>query len=270
MNEPQQKARATYNAAADMFDHPANAYWERYSIKTVERLELSLGAQVLDVACGTGASALPAASIAGSTGHVVGIDLAENMLAHARAKAVMRGLHNVEFHHCDMTELVYPDNTFDAVICVFGIVFVPDMEAQIRNLWQMVKPGGKLAITSWGLDLFEPMSTYFQVAIAQERPDLVPSHRPWHRLVMPSALEALLLDGGAENITVVSEKGEQELYDPDAWWQMVLGSGLRGTVEAMGPQLADQVRRQNQEIIIEKGIDAVTTNVIYGVAQKSF
>ncbi|MBV7333333.1 class I SAM-dependent methyltransferase [Chloroflexi bacterium TSY] len=269
MNEAQQKARATYNAAADTFDHPANAYWERYGTKTVERLDLSPGAHVLDVACGTGASALPAAAIVGPSGHVIGVDLSEKMLVHGRKKAVMRGLRNVDFHHSDMAELDDAKATFDAVVCVFGIFFVPDMEAQIRKLWRMLKPGGKLAITTWGPDLFEPMSSHFKAAIARERPDLIPTYRPWQRLTVPSGVEALLLDGGAENVATASEEGEQELYDLEAWWNIVLGSGLRATVEAMKPQLAAQVRHQNQATIIEEGIGAVTTNVIYGVAQKA-
>ena len=78
--EAQRKARVTYNAAADCFDDPANGYWEYFGRRTVERLELKPGSRVLDVACGTGASALPAADIVGPNGQVIGVDLAEKML----------------------------------------------------------------------------------------------------------------------------------------------------------------------------------------------
>ena len=143
------------------------------------------------------------------------------------------------------------------------------MEAQISKLWRMVKPGGKLAITTWGPDLFEPMSSHFKAAITQERPELVSAYRPWQRLTVQSGVEDLLIDGGTENVTAVVEDGAQKIYDADAWWKIVLGSGLRATVEAVGPQLAAQVRYQNQATIVAEGIQAVATNVIYGVAQKA-
>ena len=114
MEEAKRKAQATYNAAAVCFDDPANAYWDRYGRRTVERLQLPPGSSVLDVACGTGASALPAAEIVGPTGRVVGIDLAENLLDLARTKAVACGLQNIDFRQDDMTQLHYDNDSFDA------------------------------------------------------------------------------------------------------------------------------------------------------------
>lgn len=60
------------------------------------------------------------------------MDLAESLLALSRTKANNRGLGNVEFHAGDMLDLGLRAHDFDAVICVFGIFFVPDMEAAIR------------------------------------------------------------------------------------------------------------------------------------------
>src|SRR5262249_3395127 len=144
------KAARTYNSAADHFDDPPLAFWERYGRRTVERLDPPAGATVLDVGCGTGASALPAAELVGPDGTVLGVDLAEKLLAQARAKAVQRRLQYVEFRLADMTALGFPDQHFDAVVSVFSVFFVPEMEALVRELWRMVKPGGKLAITTWG------------------------------------------------------------------------------------------------------------------------
>jgi ubiquinone/menaquinone biosynthesis C-methylase UbiE len=123
------KAQKTFDAAADLFDGRPLGFWARYGERTVARLKLKPGATVLEVACGTGASALPAAAAVGPTGRVIGVDLAENLLTLAREKAKRRGLENVEFRHADMTALGYPDSAFDAVVCVFGIFFVKDMES---------------------------------------------------------------------------------------------------------------------------------------------
>src|SRR5262252_2083389 len=111
----------TYNAASDHFDDPANSFWQRFGRRTVERLQLSRGSRVLDVCCGSGASAIPAAEAVGANGFVLGVDLAENLIQLARSKAIHRGLTNIEFRQGDMLNLDLPDFHFEAVICVFGI-----------------------------------------------------------------------------------------------------------------------------------------------------
>ena len=155
-DDAKRKAASTYNAASDFYDHPANTFWDRYGRRTVERLRLSPGEHVLDVCCGSGASAIPAAEIVRPTGSVVGVDLADNLLALARSKARERGMSNIEFRVGDMTQLPFDDGAFDVVVCVFGIFFAPDMDAALRELKRVLRTGGKLAITTWGRRFFEP------------------------------------------------------------------------------------------------------------------
>jgi hypothetical protein len=92
------------------------------------------------------------------------------------------GLSNVEFRCADMTSLGYPDGRFDAVVSVFSIFFVPDMERLVRELWRMVRPGGKLAVTTWGPRIFEPAYSRWLAAIKRERPDLYSAFNPWDRI----------------------------------------------------------------------------------------
>jgi len=260
-----QKAAATYNAAADNYDA---GFWDCYGRRTVERLDLSPGARVLDVASGTGASALPAAEAAGPDGHVIAVDLAENMLERARAKAAARGLRNIEFRVGDMTDLGYPDGSFDAVVCVFGVFFVPDMKALVAELWRMVKPCGKLAITTWGPRIFEPMYGRWNEAVRAERQDLYAAFNPWDRIVEPFAVTGLFEDAGVLEVDVAAESGKQALATPEDWWTIVLGSGLRWTVEQLGPEAAERVKRDNLDWARRDGVDSVETNVVYAVATK--
>ncbi len=81
------RARSTYDAAADRYDDAALGFWSRSGERTIERLGLTPGMTVLDLACGSGASTLPAARRVGPTGHVIGIDLSERMLEMGRDKA---------------------------------------------------------------------------------------------------------------------------------------------------------------------------------------
>src|SRR5260370_20424218 len=111
------RATATYNAAADSYDDPANSFWERFGHRTIERLHLQPGARVLDVCCGSGASAIAAAQKVGSEGFVLGIDLAEKLLERARSQATNHGLLNVEFKVGGMLDLHLPRLEVDAVVC---------------------------------------------------------------------------------------------------------------------------------------------------------
>ena len=262
------KAATTYNAASDYFDDPACEFWSIYGRKTVELLHLNSGARVLDVACGTGASAIPAAEIVGDRGYVIGVDLADNLMALAQKKAHNKSLSNITFQWGDMTNLEFEENSFDAVVCVFGIFFVQEMEEQIRKLWRFVRPRGKLAITTWGPNIFAPIYSMWNEVLKQHRPDLFSAFHPWERITTPEAVKRLLVDGGATNVEVKAESGFQKLENPEDWWKIAMGSGLRWSIEQMKPDEAQHIRKSNLEWIREHNIDAVETSVIYAVAQK--
>ena len=262
------KAAATYNAAADHFDDEPLGFWARIGRRTVERLDLSPGATVLDVGCGAGASALPAAERVGPRGRVIGIDLAERLLAIARQKAEHHGLANVEFRVGDMERLGYPDGHFDAVVSVFSIFFVPDMVRQVRELWRMVRPGGRLAITSWGPRMMEPGTTHWWNAVRVVRPDLVSMVSPWGRITEPESVDGLLLEAGIAKAEISAEPSRQRLRSAEDWWTVVLGSGFRWTVEQLGHAMAEQVRAANLAQIRANGIDSIETNAIFAVARK--
>jgi SAM-dependent methyltransferase len=263
------RAATTYNAASDHFDDEPLGFWERHGERTVARLALRPGADVLDVGCGTGASALPAARRVGPAGKVVGIDLAERLLEIARRKAANRNLDNVEFRFGDMEHLGYPDQHFDAVICVFAIFFVPDMAKQLRELWRMVRPGGQLAITTWGPRVMEPGASIFWSAVKELRPDLYLGFNPWDRITEPAPLRALLVEAGIANADIAAEDGRQDLRSPEDWWTIVVGSGFRSIVDQMGPEMAGRLRDANLAEIRSQGITSVETNVIYAAARKT-
>jgi ubiquinone/menaquinone biosynthesis C-methylase UbiE len=262
------KAATTYNAAADHFDDEPLGFWARTGLRTIERLQLPPGAKVLDVGCGTGASAIPAAKMAGPRGRVIAVDLADRLLEVARRKAGRHGHTNIEFRTGDMECLGYPDDHFDAVVSVFSIFFVSDMARQVRELWRMVRPGGQLAITTWGPRVLEPASSFWWNAVRTERPDLVPAASPWDRITHPDAVRDLLREAGIANATVVAEDGFQPLRSPDDWWLIVLGSGFRWTVEQLGPEVAERVRAANIAAIRDGNVSAVETNTIFAVARK--
>jgi ubiquinone/menaquinone biosynthesis C-methylase UbiE len=262
------KAETVFNAASDYFDAPALSFWNRFGQQTIHRISLHPGDRVLDVCCGTGASAIPAAVLVGSEGRVLGIDIAESLLELARNKSRQQGLENIEFRYGDFENLDFPSESFDAIVCVFGIFFVPDMLAAVQELWRMLSPGGKLAITSWGKKVFEPANQIFWSAIEAERPDLYKKFTPWDRISDPDGLKALLSDGGATQVEVFAEAVTHELAAPEDWWTMVLGAGLRGTIDQLDSAARERVRQANLQFLRTNEVHALEVNVLYAVAHK--
>ena len=266
LEDAKKRAATTYNAASDFYDHPANTFWSRYGQRSVERLRLSPGQRVLDVCCGSGASAIPAAEAVGSTGSVVGVDLAENLLALARSKAKERGLANIEFRRDDMTQLPFDEESFDVVVCVFGIFFGPDMEAALRELKRVLRTGGKLAITTWGPRFFEPATTAFWESVRSVRPDLYKGFNPWDRISDVDAVRSLLTAAGLDNIEAVAESDSQPVNSPEDWWAMIMGSGYRGTIEQLDPADQERVRLENLDFIRRTSVRSLESNVVYATA----
>jgi ubiquinone/menaquinone biosynthesis C-methylase UbiE len=265
------KAQMAYNAAADHFDDEPLAFWARLGARTVERMALPFGATVLDVGCGTGASAIPAAKAVGPTGLVIGVDLADQLLDRARKKAQQQGLSNVEFRQGDMENLGYPDGRFDAVISVFSVFFVPDMTKQVGELWRMVKPGGQLAITTWGPQAFEPAATAFWAAVKEHAPPALHfgGFNPWDRVTTVEAVRDLLIGAGVADPEVEAEASQQPLRTVDDWWTIVIGSGFVWTIDQMGAEKAERVRESNLNSLRTQAATFVETNVIYAVARKT-
>ncbi len=266
---PQAELEKTYNAAADHYDQPAVSFWDRFGRRTVDRLPLFTGMTVLDVCCGMGASAIPAAERVGPTGQVIAVDIAEKLLNKGSRRATEQGLTNIEFRQADLENLPFPDRAFDAVLCVFGIFFVSDLRGAIRKLWQLVRPSGLLAITIWGRGPFEPADGIFWEAVRREDPELFRSINPWSKIFEPDPLCALLLECGVSDPEAVAEQGWHPLRAPEDWWTIVLGSGYRSTVEALLPANRERVRSAAIAGVRQAEIRQIRTDVVYGTARRA-
>jgi len=109
------------------------------------RCGVKAGMRVLDVGCGTGNSAIPAARAGAS---VTGLDLAPNLLAQARARAGREGL-KIRFDEGDMEDLPYGEAAFDLVLSMFGAMFGPRPDRVVAELVRVCRPGGRIALASW-------------------------------------------------------------------------------------------------------------------------
>jgi ubiquinone/menaquinone biosynthesis C-methylase UbiE len=241
---PKPLIAAAFGAAAELYDAPPLRFFERFGERTVARAALGPGEIVLDVCCGTGSSALSAARAVTPDGRVIGVDLTEPMLALARAKAAARGVTNVEFRHADFDQVYFRPESFDAVLCVFGLFFSPDMPATLRKMWRFLRPGGRLAVTTWGPDAFEPASALFLEALRRERSDLADAQSPRMQLSAPGAVERVFAAAGIANVETQAEDGEHTLASAEDWWTIVMGSAHRGRVDQLRSNSAGACTRR--------------------------
>jgi ubiquinone/menaquinone biosynthesis C-methylase UbiE len=117
--------------------------------RMLDLLALKPGMQVLDIACGTGEPAIPAAQRVAPGGRVLATDFVEEMLAFAREKAAQRGVPNIDFRRVDGEQVDVPPATFDAVSIRWGIMFMPDPVGCLREAHRALKPGGRIAVACW-------------------------------------------------------------------------------------------------------------------------
>jgi len=164
-NDVKEKIRERWNDTAEEFDQcPGHGIhserekkaWQAILIKTVGRKQL----KILDVGSGTGFIALLLAEYGHS---VTGVDVAEEMLAHAREKADRQKL-NVTFQYGDADELPFEDNVFDAVINRHVFWTMPDPEKAAAEWVRVLKPGGKLVIIDGDWNHFSPWKMIWKAA----------------------------------------------------------------------------------------------------------
>jgi SAM-dependent methyltransferase len=140
-----ERTRATWTAGN--FDR-IGQYTAPGAAQFIDRLGIFVGEKVLDVACGSGNLALPAAR-AGAA--VTGVDIAPNLLATARQRALAEGL-NIGFDEGDAEALPNASGSFDTVVTMFGAMFAPRPERAAAELIRVTRPGGRIAMANWTPD----------------------------------------------------------------------------------------------------------------------
>jgi SAM-dependent methyltransferase len=146
-------------------------YWEKHratvremfgpvSEALIEDAHIGAGQTVLDVAMGPGEPALTIADLVGNAGKIVGTDFVAEMVQAARGEARRRGLNNASFETASGEKLPFADNTFDAAVSRFGVMFFPSPMAGVQEILRVLKPGGRLAMAVW---YFAEQNPFFTV-----------------------------------------------------------------------------------------------------------
>jgi ubiquinone/menaquinone biosynthesis C-methylase UbiE len=163
------------------------------------------GQRILDIAAGAGEQSVAAAKRVGPTGHVLATDLSPNILQYAKVMANQEGLDNIDTAVMDGESLELNEETFDVVISRVGLIYFPDQHKALREMWRVLKPGGRIAAIVYST---AEKNKFFSIPISVIRrranlPAPLPGQPGPFSLGVPGALEEAYKKAGFNNVTSI-------------------------------------------------------------------
>jgi len=196
-----------------------------------DELLATLGAQagekILDVASGTGEPALTLARRSGGRVVITGVDAAEGMAKVAQQKVEKERLTNIHFETMPAEQLRFPDESFDRILCRFGVMLFEDPLKGLKEMHRALKYGGRFALAVWSTP--ETMLTlYWTYEVFKNRvpEDYYPPLAKVTSLGAPGALEEFLVEAGFNDFKVERKTFHYEFSSFDAYWDTMEASDI--------------------------------------------
>jgi len=241
----------------------AASFWEQYreiirelfgpvSEALIEDAEVVPGCSVLDVGTGHGEPALRVAEVVGPAGTVAGIDPVVGMIEAARREASQRSQRNLRFEVARADTLPFPNDSFDAVVCRFGVMFFPSPIDGIREMLRVLKPGKKVAFAVWHYLDSNPF--HYSLARIMDRvapePPLPPDAPDAFRFAVPGKLRDIVAEAGASDVaervfrfSINARLSGEEFWNFRCEWS----EKLRQRLAALPGEVLEEVKHQALE-----------------------
>lgn len=230
------------------------------------------GEEVLDIAAGTGEPGLTIADMV-KNGKVILTDLSGEMLEVAKENMAKRGILNVETVACDVCQLPFADNSFDAISCRFGFMFFPDMELAAREMVRVLKPGGRLATSVWNV----PEKNYWVTAIMgtinrnMELPAPPPGAPGMFRCAKEGFIADIFRKAGLKNLAQSEVAGKLRSGTAEVYWDIMteVGAPIVAALSKADDAMKEKIRNEVLEAVRQRYPDGevmidASAWVIYG------
>lgn len=251
-----------FDTVAAGYDHPSLSFFPETARRLIEHLQLNPTDHLLDVCTGTGVVALTAAEKL-TQGKVTGIDLSSGMLQQAKMTAMDGGnagnagaIGSAKFIQMDVDDLSLEklgraDEPFDIATCSFGLFFLEDMTQGLTNIASTVRPGGKVAITTFTGEAFSPMADIFMKHYEETGREVPPLS--WKRLATEELIKEQFNAVGISKVNIHHEPLGYQMTDPQMWWDVVWNAGWRSLLN----QLSEEEQKQFEEEHIKEITDVI-------------
>ncbi|SEG17130.1 Ubiquinone/menaquinone biosynthesis C-methylase UbiE [Thermomonospora echinospora] len=258
-----------FDRSADTYEQLGPEYFGPMGRALAARAAPRPGERVLDLGCGRGHCLVPLAEAVGPQGRVVGIDLAPGMVAATADDARRRGLSQVDVRVGDAAEPAVEPGSFDLVTAGFVIFFMPDPAAAAGAWLRALRPGGRLAISTFnGQDPnYEHLMKVVGAFLPQQQ------DRPRFELFRTAeSVTAVLDEVGFQDVEHEHVTFETRFTGPDQWWEWIGSHGGRATLERLPEDRVEDARAAAYEAMeaarTPDGALAIYTEVRYTTARR--
>ena len=233
---------ALFNAVADDYDQSGVDFFAPIAHGLVDALAPAPGERAADLGCGRGAATILLAESVGESGSVVGLDVSDGMLAHAREEVDRLGL-GVDLKVGDASEPPLPAETFDVVASSLVLFFLPEPAAALQRWVQLLAPGGRI-----GLATFGDQDQAWAAVDREFGPWLPPAMRdprvmgPQSPFGSDAAMEHLLSGAGASEVHTTSLRLPVRFGTLERWEAFSRGTGQRAMWAGVPAEEVDALR----------------------------
>ncbi len=256
-----------FDRAAAEYGEKSSSFFSYFGKRLVEHANIHPGQHILDVATGRGAVLFPLAEAVGPSGKVIGIDISQQMINETSKEVVKKGFFSIELQCMDAEKLDFHDNYFDCIFCGFALFFLPSVSSALCEFKRVLKPGGILAVSTWGkdskLDIFK-------------KKELKKYCHTGSLIVTPlwdeKELHRVLEDAKLNNIQIFKENKLFLHRSAEEWWNSLWTHATRAKLEQLSTDQLASLRKQVFEKIshLNKGNGIPEDlEVFYGLAQKT-
>jgi len=238
--------RQVFDSLAPVYDNPATRFFPFTADRLVNYVKPRPGTRALDVATGTGAVAVPfAQAVRQGGGRVTAIDYSAGMLARAEANIRKMALDNIDLHEMDAEHLDFRTDYFHYLVCSYGLFFLPDMSAALREWVRVLKPGGKLAFTCFEKTAFMPMLDDFVDRLKNFDVQLPEGPFGSRRIISLEHCRELLSEAGLVDIDAECMQVGYHLADENEWWEVVSNTAMRSLFDQVPDERKADFRQQH-------------------------
>lgn len=238
------QVRDGWDRIAPGFDEHVTPVTTGFAEDVLDRLQLGPDVRFLDIGAGTGALSMPAAR---RGAEVVAVDIAPAMIERLNARARSEGLSNLEGRVMDGTDLDLADGSFDVVASLNGVSLFPDLEAGLRELVRVLKPGGSGLIAAFGAPRRVEFVGWFLGALRAAVPGFTPLPMdpppPPFQLADREVFRGRLTDAGLGAVTVETATWPMPFRSASHFWDVATSSNPIG-----GALVADLTAEQQAEV----------------------